>query len=176
MTSVGSADPDQASPDARTAAARELISRWPAGRPFLVIGFVWITVGGMVAAVTRPTGFVLGSWTAAYLVLVGGVAQVALGAGQAWLAERPPNARRVRAEVGCWNIAVVATVAGTLGAVPLLTSLSGVPLVVALGSFLVTTKASGPAPRGVRACYRALVAIVLVSIPIGLVLAWIRHR
>jgi hypothetical protein len=56
------------------------------------------------------------------------------------------------------------------------TSLSGVALVVALGVFLATTKASGPARRGMRTCYRVLVSIVLVSIPIGLVLAWIRHR
>ena len=158
------------------AAADELIARWPAGRPFVVIGFVCITAGGIVAAVTRPTGFELGPWTAAYLVLVGGVAQIALGAGQAWLADGPPPARRVRAEVVFWNVGVVATIAGTLGAMPFLTSLSGVALVVALGRLRGTTRSSGPARRWSRACYRVLVSIVLVSIPIGLVLAWIRHR
>src|SRR3546814_20131767 len=48
-------------------------------------------------------GFEHGSWLAAYLVLVGGVAQIALGGGQAWLADRVPRARTTRTEAWSWN-------------------------------------------------------------------------
>ena len=61
--------------DERAAMVDEMIARWPSVRPFLLIGSLCTIAGGLVAAVTRPTGFVLGSWTAAFLVLVGGVAQ-----------------------------------------------------------------------------------------------------
>jgi len=48
-------------------------------------------------------------------VLVGGVAQIGLGVGQAWLTQDPPARREVRAEVVTWNLSIVATVVGTLG-------------------------------------------------------------
>ena len=43
------------------------------------------SLGGAVAAVSDPFSFEQGSWLAAFLVLVGGVVQIALGAGQAAL-------------------------------------------------------------------------------------------
>lgn len=153
----------------------ELIARWPAVRPFLVVGSVCIVAGGVVAAVTRPTGFELGSWLAAYLVLVGGVAQIGLGTGQAWLAQAPPRWEEVRTEVVAWNLSVVATVVGTLLAAPIVTTVGGIALVVALGRFLVGVRTTGAGSRLVRVAYRGLTAIVLVSTPVGLVLAWIRH-
>lgn len=153
----------------------ELIARWPAVRPFLVVGSVCIVAGGLVAAITRPTGFELGSWLAAYLVLVGGVAQIGLGVGQAWLAQAPPSGVEVRNEAVVWNLSVLATVVGTLLASPILTTVGGIALVVALGLFLAGVRATGGASRTVGAVYRGLTAIVLVSTPVGLVLAWVRH-
>jgi hypothetical protein len=153
-----------------------MIVRWRAARPFLVIGSLCTIAGGLVAAVTRPTGFALGSWTAAFLVLVGGVAQIALGAGQGWLADHPPSARRVRAEVLWWNVGVAATVVGTLAATPIITTMAGCALVVALGLFIATTKARSSVSRSARVIYRAIATLVLVSVPIGLALAWARHR
>lgn len=153
----------------------DLIARWPAARPFVVVGSVCTIAGGLVAAVTRPTGFELGSWLAAYLVLVGGVAQIALGVGQAWLAGEPPRQTEVRAEAVTWNLAVVATVAGTLVPAPILTTLGGIATVVALGRFLAGVRTAGAASRTARTLYRGFAAIVLVSTPVGLALAWIRH-
>lgn len=155
--------------------AEDLIARWPAARPFLVIGSVCTVVGGVVAAVTRPTDFELGSWLAAYLVLVGGVAQIALGAGQAWLADEPPRASEVNVEVATWNFGVVATVVGSLASAPVVTTLGGIASALALGLFLVGVRTPGSAPRWARILYRWVVAIVLLSIPVGLALAWIRH-
>jgi hypothetical protein len=153
----------------------DLIARWPAVRPFLVIGSVCTIAGGVVAAVTRPTGFELGSWLAAYLVLVGGVAQIALGVGQAWLADEPPRQTEVRAEVATWNLGVVATVVGSLVPAPIVTTLGGIASVLALGLFLAGVRKAGSASRWARILYRGVAAIVLTSIPVGLALAWIRH-
>lgn len=153
----------------------DLIARWPAARPFVVVGSVCTIAGGLVAAVTRPTGFEPGSWLAAYLVLVGGVAQIALGVGQAWLAGEPPRQAEVRAEVVTWNLAVASTVAGTLVPAPILTTLGGIATVVALGRFLAGVRTVGVASRTARTLYRGFAAIVLVSTPVGLALAWIRH-
>ena len=161
--------------DERAAMVDEMIDRWPSVRPFLLIGSLCTIAGGLVAAVTRPTGFVLGSWTAAFLVLVGGVAQIALGAGQGWLAYQPPPIRRVRVEVAFWNLGVGATIVGTLTGTPIVTTAAGCALVVALGLFIATTKAPNSTRRSGRVVFRAVAGIVLVSIPIGLGLAWSRH-
>jgi hypothetical protein len=153
----------------------QMIARWPAARSFLVIGSVYIIAGGIVAAVTRPTGFELGSWLAAYLVLVGGVAQIAFGVGQAWLADGPPRPGEVRAELTAWNAGVGATVIGTLVPVPIVTTLGGVATVVAIVLFSSGVRLPGLAPRWARSLYLGVAAIVLMSTPVGLALAWIRH-
>jgi hypothetical protein len=154
----------------------ELLARWRDTRPFIAAGALWTTTGGLVAAVTSPLGFEQGSWTAAFLVLVGGVAQIGLGAGQAWLSALRPRPRSQAIEAVTWNCGVMLTVAGTLAAAPLLTSAGGAAIAVALGAFLDATRASHVRRGWLRVAYRALVAVVLISIPVGLVLAWFRHR
>jgi hypothetical protein len=155
--------------------ADRVVARWPGVRPFVVVGFLSTIVGGVTAAVTRPTGFELGSWLAAFLVLVGGVAQIALGIGQAWLSDQPPSPASLRAEVITWNVGMAATIAGSLLAAPAVTTLGGVVFAVALCVFLRSVPRSGASPRWARLLYRWLVAVVLLSTPVGLVLAWIRH-
>lgn len=157
-------------------AGYELLARWPAWRPFLAAGSACVTVGGVVAAITRPVGFGLGPWTAAYLVLVGGVAQIALGIGQAWLGDRPPTMARVRVEASAWNLGVAVTLLGTWTATAALTTLGGLSLAVALGWFIATTPPSSSKRHWAGAVYRGLALVVLISIPIGLSLAWIRQR
>lgn len=155
---------------------RRVLSRWAPARPFLVVGCASIVAGGVVAAVTRPTGFDLGPWLAAFLVLVGGVAQIALGVGQAWIAADPPPPRDVRRELMAWNLAVVTTIVGSLAAVPVSSTLGGVAMVVALVMFLTGVRSTDVhVPRWAPVLYRSVVVVVLVSTPIGLVLAWLRH-
>jgi hypothetical protein len=158
------------------AVAERLVDRWPAMRPFVLVGTASVVAGGLVAAVTRPLDLELGSWLAAFLVLVGGVAQIALGAGQAWLAGGPPSNRRLAGEVIAWNSGLAATIAGSLLAVPVLTSAGGVATLVALVAFLTGTGASGAGPRWAALAYRAVLVVVLVSTPVGLALAWARHN
>lgn len=169
---------DVPGPDRRS--AEILLERWPAARPFVFIGAVAIVVGGAVAAVTRPTGFDLGPWLAAFLVLVGGVAQIALGAGQAWVADRVPPSATVRSELAVWNIGLAATVAGSLLAAPALTAAGAMAVLVALTLFLTATRPHRDepapiAPRWARVLYPLGIAVVLISTPIGLVLSWSRH-
>ncbi len=60
-------------------------------RLLVVVGTCCVVLGGFVAAVTGPLTLADGSWLAAYLVLVGGLAQCALGQVPSWLTA-PPRA------------------------------------------------------------------------------------
>ncbi|HEY5019315.1 MAG TPA: hypothetical protein VII59_21295, partial [Streptosporangiaceae bacterium] len=91
-----------------------LLPRWSAASPFVAMGTACVVAGGLVAAAVAMAPSELGSWAAAYLVLVGGVAQVALGAGLALLAPRPPGRRAVIAGLAGWNAGNGAVLAGTL--------------------------------------------------------------
>jgi hypothetical protein len=144
--------------------------------PFVLWGFVGIIGGGLVAAVTHPLGWLEhGSWAAAYLVLVVGVAQLGLGVGQAWLADRLPGRGRVALELVTWNAGSALVVLGTLVAHPWVVDLGGVLLVVALAAYLLALCGQSGSPRWARWTYRLLVLVVLVSVPVGLVLSTVRH-
>ncbi|MEO6822374.1 MAG: hypothetical protein ABI468_08030 [Candidatus Nanopelagicales bacterium] len=147
------------------------LRRRGAGPP-LVLGVASVILGGLVAAVTTPMGWQHGAWAAAYLVLVTGVAQIGLGLGQAMLAMTPPSPTLVVVQVSGWNLGSAAVILGTLAAAPAVVSVGGVLLVACLGLLVFGV-------RGGRAgwllwTYRGLVLLLLVSIPVGLVLSWLR--
>ena len=89
-----------------------------AARWFVAAGSSCVVVGGLVAAATGPTGFEDGSWVAAYLVLVGGVAQIALGVGQQLVGAAPIRPGLSMAELVAWNTGVIATIGGTVASSP----------------------------------------------------------
>lgn len=153
----------------------ELAERWRAASTFVVIGATCIVAGGLVAAATGPTGFDHGSWLAAYLVLVSGVAQIALAGGQAWLARRVPPPRWTRVEAWSWNVGAGLVVLGTLSSLPIVTSVGGFLSAVALALFVGGVREVRPGQRRLGLLYRSIAAVVLLSIPVGLVLAWVRH-
>ncbi|WP_200834572.1 hypothetical protein [Amycolatopsis alkalitolerans] len=130
--------------------------------------------GGLVAAVTAPAPSTHASWAAAYLVLVAGVAQIALGLGQAALASHPPSTRQVAAQVIGWNVGNAAVLAGTLTGVLPLVDLGGALLVIDLALLIHAVR--GGLRRSTRVGrwalygFRVLVLLLLVSIPIGLAL------
>lgn len=154
--------------------------------PFAVLGGGCVIAGGLVAAATAPAPSVHGAWAAAYLVLVAGVAQIALGAGQALLAPIVPSRRWVLAQIGAWNAGNAAVLAGTLGGVTPLVDVGGTGLVIGLTLLVAAVRGTavrGAAVRDVAArlgarwgCwplygFRLLVLVLAVSIPIGLILA-----
>lgn len=140
--------------------------------PPAVLGVAAVVLGGLVAAVTTPAGWAHGAWAAAYLVLVTGVAQIGLFVGQAALATTPPSRALVTTEVVGWNLGSAAVILGTLASTPAVVTAGGVLLVVCLGLLVYGV-------RGRRAgrllwLFRLLVLLLLVSIPVGLVLSWLR--
>lgn len=140
----------------------------------MVVGAVSVIAGGLVAAVTRPLDIEHGSWLAAYLVLVCGVAQVAIGAAQTWLVDPALGPGAEWAQVAIWNVGHILVIAGTLATTPLVVDVGGVLLVVAVGMALAATRGHRVGPDLLLWAHRAVLVIVLVSIPVGLVLAHLR--
>lgn len=143
--------------------------------PFVVVGTVHTIAGGLVAAVSRPTDFGRGPWLAAYLVLVGGVGQIGLGASQALLGGGVPSRDIVRVEVVSWNVGLLGVVTGTLLSSPLLTTCGSAATALALALFIRGARAPGRMAPLARGVFLALAITLLVSTPIGVVLAWARH-
>ncbi len=140
--------------------------RWA---PTFLIGVASIVAGGLVAAFVATDPSENGVWASAYLVLVVGVAQVALGLGQAWLATRAPSQHVVLTELALYNLGNAAVIGGTLLDRTWLVDVGGVLLIAALALYLGAIRRA----RGgwVLLVYRLLIALVLISIPVGLVLA-----
>lgn len=136
------------------------------------VGVCCVVVGGLIAAVTGPFDLSQGSWLAAYLVLVGGVAQCAMGQARMWQPEVTQARRWGWIQIGSWNLGNIAVVVGTLTGVPSVVDLGSMVLVVALVIALHATRiASGTAYW----IYRALLLVLAVSIPVGIVLSHLRH-
>ena len=138
--------------------------------PFAVLGVGCVVAGGLVAAVTAVAPSTHASWAAAYLVLVAGVAQVGLGLGQAVLAPRVPSRGQVGAQVVAWNVGNAAVLTGTLTGVLPLVDLGGALLVIGL-ALLVHAVRGGQRRGWTLYGFRLLALLLLVSIPVGLVLA-----
>lgn len=141
---------------------------------FLLIGAAGVVAGGLVAAVTNPLKLEHGSWVAAYLVLVVGVAQIGLGILQERLVAAPTSARMRASQLVTWNVGNAAVIGGTVAAAPFVVDAGGVLLVAALALFLAAQRGQ-PLPAGPHRTaawvFRGLVLLLLVSIPVGLTLA-----
>lgn len=142
-------------------------------RVLLALGGLAIVLGGLVAAVTGPFGWTKGSWAAAFLVLVAGVAQYAMG----WMRADVADDRCGWVQVVGWNLGGALVVLGTLVATPLLVDLGSLLLVVALALALRADLRPRPAvrPRAMVVGYRLLLLVMLVSIPIGITLSHLRN-
>lgn len=148
-------------------------------------GSGFILLGGLVAAVTGPLDWRRGSWLAAYMVLVCGVAQYVMGRAPSWF-DRPAGARLGWTQLIGWNVGNVVVMTGTLAELPNLVDVGGVVLFVILIDMLRSTvrrsvPSAGRRPRDASRmvrwgwpAYRALLVLLVVSIPVGLVLAHLR--
>lgn len=147
----------------------------------IVTGVACVVIGGLVAAATDPLDFSDGSWLAAYLVLVGGVAQSAMGLVRDRL--EPASERSPAwgwAQFGGWNLGNAAVIAGTLASATLLVDAGSVLLVLALLIALRATwnaarRRAGPLPPIAIWIYRVLLLILIVSIPVGILLSHLRN-
>lgn len=142
---------------------------WRSHLPFALAGGVCIVVGGLIAAATAVVPSAQSAWAAAYLVLIGGVAQLLLGGGQLALTGRPQAPRLIAVELALWNVGDAVVIAGALVGSRLLVAAGGVLLVAALAAFLRGV-ASGAGHTGWLWAYRALTAFLLVSTAAGTIL------
>ncbi len=142
--------------------------------PYLVSALVCTVAGGLLAAATAYASTQKTAWATAYLVLVGGVAQVGLGAALAWLAQ---HASMRTAWVGfvLFTLGNAGVLAGQLSGLIALTFTGGALLVVALAVIVAATRGGAPAHPVLLWGFRALVVLLAVSIPTGLVLAVVGH-
>ncbi|MGH8214268.1 MAG: hypothetical protein ACREPZ_01015 [Rhodanobacteraceae bacterium] len=150
-----------------------LSRRVAAGAPFAVLGAAAILAGGVTAAAIayHPTEHLI--WMVAYLVLVVGVMQWVFGAGQAWLAERPPAARVAWGQWILFNLGNAGVIAGTLCSRTGVVAAGTLLFVAAIAWFLY----------GVRHCrwrgwgnaYRILLVLIFLSACIGLVISTVSH-
>lgn len=139
----------------------------------MVVGALSVVAGGIVAAATGPLSLEKGSWAAAYLVLVCGAASVAVGGAQTWLVVRRPPTGTATVQVLAWLLGNAAVLTGTLvGSAPVVLVGGGL-LVVALLVALVSARRVRRPLLGWG--YRLALAVVAVSIPVGLVLSVVRN-
>lgn len=154
---------------------------WSAPESVMVAaGVSAVVLGGVVAALTGPLGLARGSWIAAYLVLVLGVVQVAMGHSRI---QRPTTRVRARwgwAQWGCWNTGGTAVIAGTVVARSWAVDVGSVLLLVALALALDAARADPRPAAGTDSRlwvvgYRVLLLVLAVSVPIGVILSHARH-
>ncbi len=148
----------------------DLTQRWPSALPFVAIGSIAIISAGLAAALTASMPSYLASWAVAFLVLVAGAAQIALGLGQALLTSEVPSGRLVTAELMLFNLGNAAVLLGSLLNISLLTLIGSASMLIALAVLFWTTRSS---TRGIwlRYAYWILIAVLFVSVFIGVVIA-----
>lgn len=149
-------------------------AQWRAMRTFVLVGSIAIIGGGLVAAITGPAALAAGAWAAAYLVLVVGVAQIGLGVGQALLAADVPSIGHRRWQFVLFNLGNLGVLAGTVVEIVALVMAGGAIVLVSLRLFFAAIGLSREHRRHLMV-YRLLVAVIALSIPIGLTMSFLRH-
>ena len=147
-------------------------SAWLPVWPFLAIGVSAVIAGGLLSAVTARNASYHSAWVVAYLVLVVGVAQVALGAGRASVVGAVPRAARVALEVSLFNLGSAGVIAGTFTGLAVLVDAGSVLLVAAL-VLLVAASRGSQAQRWRTVGFRTLIGFLMLSVVVGIVLAHI---
>ena len=117
------------------------------------------------------TPFGHGSWLAAYLVLVGGISQLVLGAGRLVLRTPSPTPARLRAQLALWNLGSLAVPAGVLADASTLVTVGSVALLWALALFAAGATGVRREARHRAAAYVAVVVCLAVSVVVGSALA-----
>lgn len=139
-----------------------------AAAPFVMIGAACVIGGGLLSAAVAPMASYHSSWAVAYIVLIAGVAQAALGLGQARLTNSAVPTKVLRGELLGWNAGNAAVVAGTLLDVTPVLYLGCLLLIAAL-VLVLRSIAHAPAGRTLLTM-RIIVVVLLVSMPTGIVI------
>ncbi len=138
---------------------------------FAGVAGVLITAGGLVAAVNSATPFAHGSWLAAYLVLVGGVAQLVLGAAPLGLPAPLRSARLRRAQLMLWNGGIATVAVGVFTDLPAAVVAGSVVVLAALAAFAYGGGRGRSRADARVTLYRLAILLLAVSVGIGSALA-----
>ena len=108
-------------------------------RAFFLAGLLFMVASAVVAIVHSFTGPAWLHWLALHLLLLGGVSQLVLGAGQffacAFLATDPPPRKLVAAQLAAWNTGTVIVAVGVPASLAALAELGAAAIAVGLGLF-----------------------------------------
>lgn len=141
--------------------------------PFLVVAAIAIIGAGLVAAASAHAPSQPVVWMVAYLVLVVGTAQAALGVAQAWCSLVPPSTGFRMTQFLLFNAGNVGVIGGTLYAYWPVVLAGSVLFTMALTMFLYSSwKSRRGWPIHV---YRLLLASLFVGAAVGTALSAIRH-
>ena len=136
------------------------------------VGGLSIVVAGVISAFLPDEARSFDTWLVAYLVLVAGVAQVAIGWG---LSKLP--AKKVATHVWtvflAFNIGNWLVVSGTLIRETLFVYVGGALLFFAMLVCLVAVRGAKRTPA--LYAYMFVVAVILISTPVGLILSTVRN-
>jgi hypothetical protein len=135
---------------------------------FILCGGILIVAGGGVAAINSAAPFTHGSWLAAYLILVGGVAQILLASGRAAIGSGPG---RSRGRLVLWNFGSLAVPAGVLTDTTAWVTAGSVALLCALALFAQAGFQPAPGRRARAVAYLVLVVSLAASVVVGSALA-----
>lgn len=138
---------------------------------FCAAGSMMIVAGGLTAAISDAVPFTHAAWLAAYLVLVGGVAQMILGLGWLALPQATVSARQRDAQLVLWNSGTLAVAAGVLSDLTGVVLLGSIVFVCGLASFARGSGPVGGARRRWVLSYRIFIWLLVISVIVGGVLA-----
>lgn len=137
---------------------------------FLALGTAAIAFAGLFSAATARSATYHSAWLVAYLVLIVGLAQVALGLGQWRLAAKPLDKVTASVELLLFNLGNAGVIVGTLMSIPVWVYVGSIALVVSLFSF--GWQVRSPRSRGIALwCYWALLVLLVVSVAVGVYFA-----
>ncbi|HJP98462.1 MAG TPA: hypothetical protein VJ862_07875 [Rhodanobacteraceae bacterium] len=150
-----------------------LNARVAAAAPFVALGAAAILAGGATAAAIayHPTEHLV--WMVAYLVLVVGAMQWVFGAGQAWLADRPPPPGAAWGQWVLFNLGNAGVIGGTLCNRTGIVAAGTLLFLVSIGGFLYGVRHGRR--RGWGIAYRILLALIFLSACVGLGISAVSH-
>ncbi|WP_035720290.1 hypothetical protein [Gordonia shandongensis] len=137
---------------------------------FIGAAALFVVAGGLVAAIARPLDLTKGSWLAAYLVLVCGVALAVIGAAQQHTPSAVAPGVRI-AQLGGWLVANATVIVGSLVDSPAAVDVGAVLLLVVLLGTAWVGRGLAASRRVAAYAYLAVLVVLAVSAPIGMILA-----
>jgi hypothetical protein len=145
--------------------------------PRLFVGAASVALTAAIAAATARAiePFAHGIWLTAYLVLVGFVAQLLLGRGQAMVAAAGPadgNPPPIGAQAILWNAGVVAVPLGVLLGARVFVVLGSLALLASLVMFWQQRRPRHAGSGVLEIGYVALIVFMAGSVLVGTALAW----